>query len=127
MLTAATVRHGDSWSVATGRTGYVTPTYPLQVVQCLTDLGLSFMKARITSDGGWFVDGAHLSAHLRAIVFVLDCERRRSWNQMDTAIEYAGRTYKHAFTNSLQPRWCSGGFQRSSQLVGVLAAAKSAA
>ena len=65
------------------------------------------MKARITSDGGWFVDGSHLSAHLRAIVYVLDCERRRSWNQMDTAIEY---TYKHTFLNSLQPRWCSGGF-----------------
>jgi hypothetical protein len=30
----------------------------VQVVQCLTELGLSFTKARITSDGGWFVDGA---------------------------------------------------------------------
>lgn len=29
-----------------------------QVVQCLTELGLQFTKARITSDGGWFVDGA---------------------------------------------------------------------
>lgn len=29
----------------------------LQVVQCLTELGLSVKQARISSDGGWFVDG----------------------------------------------------------------------
>ncbi len=29
----------------------------LQVVQCLTELNLSIRKARISSDGGWFVDG----------------------------------------------------------------------
>lgn len=29
----------------------------LQVVQCLTELGLSIKLARISSDGGWFVDG----------------------------------------------------------------------
>eukprot|EP00892_Ulva_mutabilis_P010371 jgi/Ulvmu1/7706/UM039_0012.1 len=28
----------------------------IEVVQCLTELGLQFTKARITSDGGWFVD-----------------------------------------------------------------------
>jgi hypothetical protein len=28
-----------------------------QVVQCLTELGLSVKQARISSDGGWFVDG----------------------------------------------------------------------
>ena len=28
-----------------------------QVVQCLTELGLSIKRARISSDGGWFVDG----------------------------------------------------------------------
>lgn len=33
-------------------------TRRVQVVQCLTELGLSFTKARVTSDGGWFVDGA---------------------------------------------------------------------
>lgn len=30
----------------------------VQVVQCLTELGLSILRARISSDGGWFVDGA---------------------------------------------------------------------
>ena len=30
----------------------------VQVVQCLTDLGLSLISARIASDGGWFIDGA---------------------------------------------------------------------
>lgn len=29
----------------------------MQVVQCLTELGLSVKQARISSDGGWFVDG----------------------------------------------------------------------
>lgn len=29
---------------------------PPQVVQCLTEMGLSVKKARISSDGGWFVD-----------------------------------------------------------------------
>lgn len=32
---------------------YSTP----QVVQCLTELGLGICRARISSDGGWFVDG----------------------------------------------------------------------
>jgi hypothetical protein len=31
----------------------------VQVVQCLTELGLSVKHARISSDGGWFVDGKH--------------------------------------------------------------------
>lgn len=29
---------------------------PSQVVQCLTELGLNVRRARISSDGGWFVD-----------------------------------------------------------------------
>lgn len=29
----------------------------VQVVQCLTELGLSIRRSRISSDGGWFVDG----------------------------------------------------------------------
>jgi hypothetical protein len=29
----------------------------VEVVQCLTELGLSVVRARISSDGGWFVDG----------------------------------------------------------------------
>ena len=28
----------------------------VQVVQCLTEMGLSVRKARISSDGEWFVD-----------------------------------------------------------------------
>jgi len=28
----------------------------MQVVQCLTEMGLSIRKARISSDGTWFVD-----------------------------------------------------------------------
>ena len=44
----------------------------VQVVQCLTEMGLSFTKARITSDGGWFVDGApHLvssASHLTPLL-----------------------------------------------------------
>jgi hypothetical protein len=38
--------------------GKKPPYTLLQVIQCLTELGLSFTKARVTSDGGWFVDGA---------------------------------------------------------------------
>lgn len=34
----------------------------VQVVQCLTELGLSVKHARISSDGGWFVDGKHYPA-----------------------------------------------------------------
>eukprot|EP00955_Chlamydomonas_euryale_P107090 365744-Chlamydomonas_euryale.AAC.2 len=41
--------------------GCFTPAPPAprrrQVVQCLTELGLSIRRARISSDGGWFVDG----------------------------------------------------------------------
>jgi UTP:GlnB (protein PII) uridylyltransferase len=33
----------------------------LQVVQCLTELGLNVKKARISSDGGWFVDEFHVT------------------------------------------------------------------
>jgi hypothetical protein len=32
-------------------------TSAAQVVQCLTELGLSIRRSRISSDGGWFVDG----------------------------------------------------------------------
>jgi hypothetical protein len=31
--------------------------FPLQVVQCLAELHLYVKQARISSDGGWFVDG----------------------------------------------------------------------
>eukprot|EP00878_Enallax_costatus_P041610 GHUV01048434.1.p1 GENE.GHUV01048434.1~~GHUV01048434.1.p1 ORF type:complete len:220 (+),score=65.20 GHUV01048434.1:1204-1863(+) len=33
----------------------------VEVVQCLTELGLSVSQARISSDGGWFVDEFHVS------------------------------------------------------------------
>lgn len=39
------------------------PLAPVQVVQCLTELGLAVVKARISSDGGWFVDGEALHSH----------------------------------------------------------------
>ena len=32
----------------------------VEVVQCLTELGLNVKKARISSDGGWFVDEFHV-------------------------------------------------------------------
>jgi hypothetical protein len=31
------------------------------VVQCLTELGLNVKRARISSDGGWFVDEFHVT------------------------------------------------------------------
>jgi len=34
----------------------VTTNPCMQVVQCLTEMGLSIRKARISSDGTWFVD-----------------------------------------------------------------------
>lgn len=40
----------------------------LQVVQCLTELGLSVRHARISSDGGWFVDGEQ---HLYCVCILL--------------------------------------------------------
>jgi hypothetical protein len=33
----------------------------VEVVQCLTELGLNVKKARISSDGGWFVDEFHVT------------------------------------------------------------------
>lgn len=33
----------------------------IEVVQCLTELGLSIRRARISSDGGWFVDEFHVT------------------------------------------------------------------
>lgn len=33
----------------------------VEVVQCLTELGLNVRKARISSDGGWFVDEFHVT------------------------------------------------------------------
>ena len=52
---------------------------PFQVVQCLTELGLSIKRARISSDGGWFVDGEgcdvlglpHANA-LHAVLYMYD-------------------------------------------------------
>jgi len=32
----------------------------VEVVQCLTELGLIVKRARISSDGGWFVDEFHV-------------------------------------------------------------------
>lgn len=32
----------------------------VEVVQCLTELGLNVKRARISSDGGWFVDEFHV-------------------------------------------------------------------
>jgi hypothetical protein len=47
--------HSDSEQLLFGK---APPSTLVQVIQCLTELGLSFTKARVTSDGGWFVDGA---------------------------------------------------------------------
>jgi UTP:GlnB (protein PII) uridylyltransferase len=33
----------------------------VEVVQCLTELGLNVKRARISSDGGWFVDEFHVT------------------------------------------------------------------
>lgn len=43
----------------------------LQVVQCLTELGLSVKQARISSDGGWFVDGGYSRLQVMQLCRVL--------------------------------------------------------
>lgn len=40
------------------------PGILLEVVQILSDLDLIITKAYISSDGGWFMDGMHLSIKL---------------------------------------------------------------
>ena len=39
------------------------PPAPLQIVQHLTELDLRITSARISSDGGWFVDGERAGLH----------------------------------------------------------------
>lgn len=40
----------------------------VEVVQCLTELGLNVRKARISSDGGWFVDEFHVTENNRKVL-----------------------------------------------------------
>ena len=40
-----------------------------QVVQHFTELGLNVRRARISSDGGWFVDGARSTLHVATVGF----------------------------------------------------------
>lgn len=60
----------------------------MQVVQCLTELGLSVKQARISSDGGWFVDGEQLgccAAH-PTIVSGADCGAAKCSNSSYTEV-----------------------------------------
>ncbi len=50
---------------------YSQRSHDLQCVQCLTELGLSIKRARISSDGGWFVDGEMHAFTLQAVLSCL--------------------------------------------------------
>lgn len=46
-----------AWARIRGATFHATPGTLVEVVQCLTELSLSIHRARISSDGGWFING----------------------------------------------------------------------
>lgn len=54
--------------------GFVRPAV-FQVVQGLTELGLEVHRARISSDGGWFVDGKEDGSSTFKITADWICER----------------------------------------------------
>lgn len=54
-----------------------SPGTLVEVVQCLTELGLNISKARISSDGGWFVDGASNCVCVSVgVLWLSSCEDR---------------------------------------------------
>eukprot|EP00201_Polytomella_parva_P022516 CAMPEP_0175043002 /NCGR_PEP_ID=MMETSP0052_2-20121109/2908_1 /TAXON_ID=51329 ORGANISM="Polytomella parva, Strain SAG 63-3" /NCGR_SAMPLE_ID=MMETSP0052_2 /ASSEMBLY_ACC=CAM_ASM_000194 /LENGTH=305 /DNA_ID=CAMNT_0016305939 /DNA_START=165 /DNA_END=1078 /DNA_ORIENTATION=- len=87
----------------------------IEVVQCFTELGLSIRRARISSDGGWFVDEFHVtetprgkvadSRKLGAIKKVLHVEAETAPTAREkdcTVFELAGRDRHGLMASVLQ-------------------------
>mmetsp|Transcript_32075 Transcript_32075/g.95782 ORF Transcript_32075/g.95782 Transcript_32075/m.95782 type:complete len:411 (-) Transcript_32075:840-2072(-) len=86
----------------------------IEVVQCLTELGLSIRRARISSDGGWFVDEFHVTESPRGkvldtgkISFIkrllsVDAEASAIAAAASTVFELAGLDCSGLLSNVLQ-------------------------